>query len=406
MSKNSQSPKPQTPVIGILSDPKYNQGAVDAVNLIKRDGVNVITSILDFNEITIKPCDLKKPVDALEKIYGESFDRLAKQQLATVNGLFLPGDENDVPPELYGEQKHRETDVNPDPRRTLLVRALIRNAQEFDIMPSLAICGSLQQYAALSGGKVIQHVPDIPNSDTNHSQAEKKHEASAHSIHVSRFTDRVDARKVPVASTLYGIVQSKEARRSDPEGKKPCDVWVNSIHHQAADGNTLMDSAMVTARAPDGIVEALEPIHNLPFIALQFHPELVKRKDRNGNSTLTTKDYNHNPYGNGIDFDWDGHKLPTDPGFYANQRILEDLVDKAAAHYTKSEMHEELLSLKEKKEVLGKLQINSPLSEELSRGFVGFKKITTEPDFVNLKPGFVQKETERKKNLDEYSLGA
>jgi putative glutamine amidotransferase len=51
------------------------------------------------------------------------------------------------------------------------------------------------------------------------------------------------------------------------------EVGVNSAHHQAA--KAVGDGLVVTARAPDGIIEGLEaPAH--PFcIGVQWHPEAM-----------------------------------------------------------------------------------------------------------------------------------
>jgi len=52
---------------------------------------------------------------------------------------------------------------------------------------------------------------------------------------------------------------------------------VNSTHHQAV--SRAGEGVLVTARAPDGVVEALE-IPDLPFaVGVQWHPEAVGRHE-------------------------------------------------------------------------------------------------------------------------------
>ncbi|HNT35381.1 MAG TPA: gamma-glutamyl-gamma-aminobutyrate hydrolase family protein, partial [bacterium] len=48
---------------------------------------------------------------------------------------------------------------------------------------------------------------------------------------------------------------------------------VNSYHHQCAD--RVADGFRVTARADDGIVEAMEHEHLPYMVCVQFHPELL-----------------------------------------------------------------------------------------------------------------------------------
>jgi putative glutamine amidotransferase len=50
------------------------------------------------------------------------------------------------------------------------------------------------------------------------------------------------------------------------------EIRVNSMHHMAIDD--VAESFRVTARAPDGVVEAIEScVENWTAIGVQFHPE-------------------------------------------------------------------------------------------------------------------------------------
>jgi putative glutamine amidotransferase len=62
----------------------------------------------------------------------------------------------------------------------------------------------------------------------------------------------------------------------------PDSGMVNSSHHQAVE--VLAPGFQVTAMAPDGIIEAIEPVDRMshPFIlGVQWHPETLVRADEN-----------------------------------------------------------------------------------------------------------------------------
>ena len=52
-------------------------------------------------------------------------------------------------------------------------------------------------------------------------------------------------------------------------------AYVNSFHHQAI--KDLAPHFKVVAKAPDGIIEAIEH-ESLPIYAVQFHPEALSHK--------------------------------------------------------------------------------------------------------------------------------
>ena len=53
------------------------------------------------------------------------------------------------------------------------------------------------------------------------------------------------------------------------------EAYVNSFHHQAI--KDLAPHFKVVAKAPDGIIEAIEH-ESLPIYAVQFHPEALSHK--------------------------------------------------------------------------------------------------------------------------------
>jgi gamma-glutamyl-gamma-aminobutyrate hydrolase PuuD len=150
-----------------------------------------------------------------------------------VDGLLLAGG-TDVDPGLYGESRAAETD-EPDPVRDDLESELLREAIARDV-PVFGICRGLQLLNVALGGTLVQHIE-------NH-KCPKQPEV--HTVAIAQ------------GSKLAAILGMKE-------------FVVNSRHHQCA--GRVADSLVVTAMAPDGVVEALElPTHRFA-LAVQWHPE-------------------------------------------------------------------------------------------------------------------------------------
>jgi putative glutamine amidotransferase len=153
--------------------------------------------------------------------------------LAGAAGLCLAGGA-DVDPAVYGAPRHPKTQ-DPDTGRDALESALLREALERDL-PVLAICRGLQLLNAALGGTLEQHI-------------------EGHSLRKQR-----DAHSVAIVpeSRLASILGAGE-------------YVVNSRHHQCA--AAIARPLAVTARAPDGVVEALEAPEKRFVLAVQWHPE-------------------------------------------------------------------------------------------------------------------------------------
>jgi putative glutamine amidotransferase len=148
-------------------------------------------------------------------------------------GLLLAGGA-DVEPSLYGEPRDARTE-QPDAERDRIECALLGEALERDI-PVFAICRGLQLMNAALGGKLTQHVD-------GHSQRKVR-----------------DAHEVAIApSTRLASILG--------EGR----YLVNSRHHQCA--RVPAPGLVVSAVAPDGVIEALELPGKRFALAVQWHPE-------------------------------------------------------------------------------------------------------------------------------------
>jgi putative glutamine amidotransferase len=150
-----------------------------------------------------------------------------------VSGLLLAGG-NDVDPALYGEACKPETE-EPDPVRDGLESALLREALARDL-PVFGICRGIQIFNVVLGGALRQHIE-------NHKRPKQR---EVHSISIAP------------GSRLESILGTGT-------------YMVNSRHHQCV--GRVAEGLVVAARAPDGVIEALELPGKRFALAVQWHPE-------------------------------------------------------------------------------------------------------------------------------------
>lgn len=176
---------------------------------------------------------------------------LLREAYDSVDGLLIPGGE-DVHPRFYGETPHEKLGTTSEIRDEVEIQ-LIRWAYEDD-KPVLGVCRGLQIINVALGGSLIQDIPSQQPSELVHSPDEDRPnmwDAGSHSIAIAP------------TSQLASIL------------KRPS-IDVNSLHHQAV--KKLSNKLTVTAKAPDGTVEAFEGSGKRFFIALQCHPEMLWQK--------------------------------------------------------------------------------------------------------------------------------
>jgi len=152
-----------------------------------------------------------------------------------LDGILLTGGA-DIEPHRYGAEPDGNGDYEParDEFEITLLGAAI--AQD---LPVLGICRGTQLINVYAGGSLRQHVP-----------VHARFELAPH-IRVHRVTIEPGT----MLSEVYGQDQ----------------MDVNSLHHQAVD--TTGPSIVVSARADDGTVEAIELVDH-PAIGVQWHPEM------------------------------------------------------------------------------------------------------------------------------------
>lgn len=161
----------------------------------------------------------------------------AEEVLAHCRGLIFSGG-GDVLPERYGLSEYdRSLLFEPSEERDAYELMLFRHAYDLDV-PALGICRGIQVMNAALGGKIVYDIP-------GHRQ--KAPGNLPHHI---------------VSVTPGSILHRTTGKLSLP---------VNSFHHQASAEPA--DGLIVSARSPDGSVEALEAVGKKFILGVQWHPE-------------------------------------------------------------------------------------------------------------------------------------
>ncbi|HEV8540176.1 MAG TPA: gamma-glutamyl-gamma-aminobutyrate hydrolase family protein [Nitrospiraceae bacterium] len=175
--------------------------------------------------------------------------RVKRQLLRDLQGLLLTGSGPDLPPKLYGERQKFDFRLVSRPRYEFELE-MARLAAESK-MPVLGICGGMQAINVAFGGSLIQDIPSQVSAALAH-----RGSGSA-----TRFSHQV---RVSPDSLLHRIVRQTAIR-------------VNSSHHQSV--KKVAPTLVVSAIAPDGVIEAIEA-PALPFLlGVQWHPEFLYDHD-------------------------------------------------------------------------------------------------------------------------------
>lgn len=163
--------------------------------------------------------------------------------LHRLDGLILAGG-GDIAPKRFGRESHPAV-AQVDPERDEFEFRLARLWLETP-KPVLGICRGMQLLAILAGGDLILDIPTQYPAAMEHRRENVP------------FIEHVV--KIVPDSRLYGTVE--QAR-----------VPVASLHHQAVAHTG--DGWRITAKAPDGIIEAMERADHPWAVAVQWHPELM-----------------------------------------------------------------------------------------------------------------------------------
>ncbi|UJA19827.1 gamma-glutamyl-gamma-aminobutyrate hydrolase family protein [Thermoleophilia bacterium SCSIO 60948] len=158
--------------------------------------------------------------------------------LEAVDGLLLTGG-RDIDPELFGGEHHPEAEAG-DLGRDRIEAAIARSALDRGL-PVLGVCRGMQLLNVIRGGGLEPHLSD-PDG--------------IHRGEVGSFVAHdVDVEPDSLAADALG------------SGR----VVVRSHHHQGV--GELGSGLVASARAPDGVVEALEDPEAPWCLAVLWHPE-------------------------------------------------------------------------------------------------------------------------------------
>ena len=206
--------------------------------------------------IAVAPCSkLPDYEEAVRRAGGEPrvLDAAADSPatvIGAVDGLLLTGG-GDVDPALYHATPHPS--VRPaEPGRDAYEIDLVRRALDANL-PVFAICRGAQVLNVARGGTLVQDIPSEVAGELNHALAVPLHQPveMAHDVWVTK------------GSLLERLMRD---RLTDGE-----DLLVNSRHHQAPKEPGA--GLVVTATAPDGVIEALEDPSMRFCLGVQWHPE-------------------------------------------------------------------------------------------------------------------------------------
>ncbi len=170
----------------------------------------------------------------------------ADETLDILDGLLVSGGGIDVDPRHYGERPHPK--LGPlSPVRTRFELDLIRRALD-EGAPILGICGGCQALNVVAGGTLFQDLAaQAPGALRHRAPRSVRHGVS-----------------ILKGSKLARFFRGLTGR-------------VNTSHHQAV--KEVAPSFRSTAWAGDDVIEAIEGDHHPFAIGVQWHPELLYRKD-------------------------------------------------------------------------------------------------------------------------------
>jgi len=163
-----------------------------------------------------------------------------------VDGILLPGGD-DVLPSVYGAAAHPKFEA-AEPGRDDYELELARQAATANV-PLFAICRGIQVLNVARGGTLVQDIPsELPD-------------AVAHEMRETPFTIAHDV-WISEGTLLHELLRDRIDGDVCP---------VNSRHHQAV--QKLGKGLIVSATAPDGVVEAVEDPSKRFCLGVQWHPE-------------------------------------------------------------------------------------------------------------------------------------
>lgn len=200
-----------------------------------------------------KACVNLSYVEAIQRAGGNAIilPPMPAEDLDTIieklDGLVFIGG-RDYSAQSYGQEDCGKLNIL-DERREKFDFILIEHALKKSQMPILGICGGCQLLNITLGGSLIQDIPECyPNSHIQHSKPKDfKNGVFKHPVNITEGSQ---------LSSIYA-------------GKERLDVPTS--HHQSID--KAGEGLVVSAKADDSVIEAVEMSGKRFVIGVQWHPE-------------------------------------------------------------------------------------------------------------------------------------
>lgn len=170
-------------------------------------------------------------------------EEIVHAQVERVDGIILSGGW-DLEPQLYGEEPMWQQGFTL-PEVDYFYLKVIKAAIEMG-KPILGICKGIQAINVAFGGTLYQDIPTQMENTVKHNQS---------------------------APREYGTHTVKIEKDSFLGECLPETTQINSFHHQSI--KKLAEGFKVTARAKDGVIEAIERTEGNLVTAVQWHPEMM-----------------------------------------------------------------------------------------------------------------------------------
>ncbi len=210
--------------------------------MLKEKRMPLIGITSDSREINDKQAYFvyKAYADAVEKCNGIpvliTYTANAKALVDRIDGLIVTGGGFDIPPAMYGEEPIMPLKTIPE--RTAFESAVYIESLKKDI-PVLGICGGMQLINVIAGGSLYQDIKKQVPYSRDHTKGEH------------------------VISITHGSLFSRIIRQNRPT--------TNTSHHQSI--KEPGKGIAVSAKADDGIIEAIELKDFKKVLGIQWHPE-------------------------------------------------------------------------------------------------------------------------------------